>query len=212
MADFDALYAALDQELNNLKAKFLAGFLPAKPEHAPEDFEYEVKLFSLLSHAAFEEFIEAISEAMMKKVESDLLEKKSTLSTASFLSAYGIKLELPADDEGEDKSCFEHVRLAIGRAKQLHSAALRDNHGFSAKYMRKLLIPVGLNMPRGPEIESVKKLAEARGSFAHTMAKLAQYGSYKRAHRVLTPEEASQAADDCRKVCDQLRTRAKEAW
>jgi len=212
MADFEALYAALDKELSDLRSRFLADFLPAKPEHIPADFEYEVKSFSLLSHAAFEEYVEAVSEAMMQKIEADLLTKKSTLSMACFLSAYGIKLELPNDDEAEDKTCFEHIRSALAKAKELHSSTLKGNHGFSAKYMRRLLIPVGINMPQGPETESLKKLAEARGSFAHTMAKLAKYGGYKRANRVLTPEEVAQAADDCRAICDEIRRRAKAVW
>ena len=148
---------------------------------------------------------------MMKKIESDLLENKTTLSTACFLSAYGIKLELSDDDDEKDRSCFDHIRSAITKAKNQHSSTLKDNHGFSKKYMRKLLIPVGLNMPRGPELESLKKLAEARGSFAHTMAKLARYGGYKRANRVLTPEEVAQAASDCLAICTELRDRAKAA-
>lgn len=212
MADFDGLYTALEKEISALRAKFLAGFLPASPEHGPEDFEYEVKSFSLLSHAAFEEYVESISEAMMQKIESDLMSKKSTLSTACFLSAYGIKLEISNEDDAEDKSCFDHIREAIAKAKVQHSATLMDNHGFSAKYIRKLLIPVGINMPKGPEMDSLKKLAEARGSFAHTMAKLAQYGAYKRAKRVLSPEEVDQAASDCCKICEELRDRAKTVW
>ena len=212
VADFDALFDALDQELKNLRAKFLDGFLPANPEDAPEDFEYEVKSFSILSHAAFEEYVEAISESVMNKIEKDLLEKKTTLSTACFLVAYGIKIEYPEKDDAEDTSCFDHVRTAVGKAKALHSTTLKDNHGFAAKYLRRLLIPVGINMPRGPQMESLKKLAEARGSFAHEMAKLAKYGAYKRAKRPLTPEEVAEAAEDCRAICDDLRTRAKAIW
>jgi hypothetical protein len=212
MANFDELFSALEKELCDLREKFLAEFLPAKPEHTPEDFEYEVKSFSLLSHAAFEEFIEAISETMMQKIENDLILKRTTLSTSCFLTAYGIKIDLSDDDDAQDVSCFEHIRLAIAKAKSLHSSTLKDNHGFSAKYMRKLLIPVGISMPQGPKMESLKKLAEARGSFAHTMAKLARYGSYKRANRVLTPEEVAAAADDCRAICDEMRSRAKAVW
>lgn len=212
MVDFDTLFAALDEELNGLHSKFLSRFLPADPEDGPEAFEYEVKSFSLLSHAAFEEYVEAISELMMQKIESDLMIKKTTLSTVCFLATYGIKLELPDDDETPDRSCFEHIRDAIGKAKGLHSSTLKDNHGFSAKYMRKLLIPVGINMPKGPEMESLRKLAEARGSFAHTVSKLARYGPYKRAKRPLTPEEVATAALDCRTICDGLRNRAKVVW
>ena len=78
--------------------------------------------------------------------------------------------------------------------------------------MRRLLIPVGINVPRGPEMESLRKLAEARGSFAHEMAKLARYGAYKRAKLPLTPEEVAEAAEDCRTICDGLRNRAKAIW
>lgn len=212
MADFDALFTALEQELASLRAKFLNPFLPAKPEHGPAEFEYEVKSFALLSHAAFEEYIEAVSEALMKKIETDLLSKKTTLSTTCLVAAYGIKLELPHDEEAEDKSCFDHIRDAVTKAKGLHSTALMDNHGFSIKYMRRLLIPVGLNVPKGPEMESLRKLAEARGSFAHEMAKLARYGQYKRAKHPLTPEEVAGAADDCKAICESLRDRAKAIW
>lgn len=209
MADFDALYDALERELVELRARFLSRFLPARPEDGPAEFEYDVKSFSLLSHAAFEEYVEAVSEAMMQKIEEDLLSRKTTLSTTCFLTAYGIKLELPNDDDIEDQSCFEHIRSAMQTAKERHSLVLKDNHGFSSKYLRKLLIPVGINVPKGPQMASVKKLAEARGSFAHTMAKLAHYGPYKRAKRPLTPEEAAEAADDCKLICNELRDRAK---
>lgn len=212
MADFDALFDALNMELERLRLKFLAGFIPAQPDHTPADFEYEVKSFCLLSHAAFEEFVEAISEAMMTKIEADLSSRQSTLSTACFLSFYGIKLITPEDDDSQDLSCFDHIRDAVAKAKRFHSAALKDNHGFSVKYIRKLLLPVGIDMPRGPEMTSLKKLAEARGSFAHTMARLARYGGYKRANRILTPEEAAEAAEDCRKICDNMRMRAKAVW
>jgi hypothetical protein len=209
VVNFDALFEALDKEISDLKVRFLSSFLPAKPEHTPLDFEYDVKSFLLLSHAAFEEFVEAISEAMMNQIEADLLLRKSTIATACFLSAYGIRLTISEDEDGGDKSCFDHIREAVSQAKKLHSITLKDNHGFSVKYMRKLLVPVGIDVPRGPELESLKKLAEARGSFAHTMAKLARYGAYKRANRVLTPEEAAEAAEDCRKLCDAMRARAQ---
>jgi hypothetical protein len=195
-----------------LKARFLARFLPANPEHTPADFEHDVKAFSILSHAAFEEFVEAVSEAMLQMVEADLFSKKATLGTACLLTAYGVRLDLPAEDDGEDKSCFDHIREAIHTAKQARSKTLMDNHGVSAKYIRKQLIPMGISMPAGPEMLSLKKLADARGSFAHTMAKLAHYGEYKKATKAFTPEEAVGSATDCLKICSDIRDRAKTVW
>lgn len=212
MADVNALFAALSDEIAILRSRYLDAHVPAKPEDRPEDFEYDVKAFCLLGHAAFEEYVEALSELMLAKIEADLMAKKTTLATATLLSAYGIQLNIPDDDTDEDRSCFDHIRLAIEDAKSRHSKLLRDNHGVSVKYLRKMLIPVGLNVPTGPKVDSLKKLAEARGSFAHNMAKLAQYGEYKKASKVLTPEEASDAATDCLAICEDLKERTQKVW
>lgn len=212
MPEADALYSALDEEITVLRTRYLDGHIPAKPEDDPEAFQYDVKAFCLMSHAAIEEYMEALSELMLAKVEADLLIKKTTLATATLLTSYGIQLEL-SDDEGEaDRSCFDHIRLAVEDAKVRHSRLLRDNHGVSMKYLRKLLIPVGLNVPSGPKVDSLKKLAEARGSFAHNMAKLAKYGDYKKATKVLTPEEALDASVDCLAICSELRDRTAKVW
>jgi hypothetical protein len=75
-----------------------------------------------------------------------------------------------------------------------------------------LLIPVGLNLPSGPELNSLKKLADARGSFAHTMALDAKYGEYKKANKVLTPEEAQSIATDCLNMCKDILQRTNAIW
>lgn len=209
MTDFDALYSALNGEIAALKDRFITKFIPTNPEHTPADFEHDVKAFSVLSHAAYEEFVETISEALLVKVEKDLLQMKTTLATACLLSSYGIKFQFSDSDDGDEETCFNRLRLAVEEAKRFHSKALKDNHGFSPKFMRKLLIPVGINMPSTSETASLKKLAEARGSFAHTMSKLARYGDYKRANKVLTPEEAWESARDCLKICETITEKAK---
>lgn len=187
MADFDALFVALDIEAVQLNERYLKRFIPVDPQHTPADFEYDVKAFSILSHAAFEEYVEAVSEAMMLKIENDLLQNKITLATACLLSTYGVKLLFLDNENDTEKSCFDRVRVVIADAKKIHSKILKDNHGVSVRYLRKLLIPVGIDMPTGPGMASLKKLADARGSFAHTMAKLAQYGDYKKANKILIP-------------------------
>jgi len=212
MANIADLYAALINEIGALEGRYISRFIPANPAHQPEDFEYDVKSFCLLCHAAFEEYVEAVSELLMKKIESDFLGKKTTLATSLFLASYGIRIDLSDDEDADEVSCFEHMRGALSSAKQLHSRMIHDNHGFSTKYLRRLLIPVGLDMPSGPKVDSLKKLADARGSFAHAVSKLAMYGEYKKANKVLTPEEALEAARDCLEICAELRDRAAQIW
>jgi hypothetical protein len=156
MSDLDALFLALCSEVSVLKERFISKFVPANPEHTPSDFEYDVKAFSILCHAAFEEFVEKLSEAMMHKIESDLMSKRTTLATTCFVAAYGLQIDISEDEHGADQTCFDHIRGAIAEAKIRHSKALKDNHGVSAKYIRKLLIPVGINMPTGPTMASLR--------------------------------------------------------
>ncbi|WP_109806795.1 hypothetical protein [Sphingosinithalassobacter portus] len=210
--DPDPFNRALKDEAAHLRARYIEAYVPARPEHKPETFEYDVKAYLLLFHAAFEEFVEAISEGVLGQVETDFLAKKITLATVCLLAAHGISFTLPDLDNEADQTSFEHVREGIEAAKRAHSKALKDNHGISPKYLRWLLIPVGLNVPRGPEVDSLKKLANARGSFAHTMAKLAKYGDYKKATDVMTPEVADDVVVDCLKIADDLCAGVKAAW
>jgi hypothetical protein len=212
MADVENIFSALELEVKELRSRFIDKFIPANPEHEPSDFEHDVKAFSVLCHAAFEEFIETISEFMMKKIEIDFMGRKTSLGTSILLMSYSIKIEFSENDDEENDSCFDQMRGALSKAKEMHSRVIKDNHGISVKYLRKLLIPVGINVPSGPRLVSLKKLAEARGSFAHTMAKLAQYGEHKRATKVLTPEEALGAGLDCLELCRDIKDRTKTVW
>lgn len=123
---------------------------------------------------------------------------------------YKMTIELP-DDKEDSTTCFNHVRLALEKCKEAHSKTLKDNHGFSLKYLRKLLTPVGINIPTGPELDSLQKLADARGTFAHSRGKSAQYGEYKKATKVLPPEEAAQIVIDCLSICRKIKEQAAAA-
>ena len=67
-------------------------------------------------------------------------------------------------------------------------------------------------MPDGIETPSLQKLADARGSFAHTMAKNAMYGEYKKAKKSLAPEEARKLSEDCLVICEKIKNQALARW
>lgn len=209
MAQLDDLKNGLEAELSRLSQRYIAQYIPADPEHTPETFEYDVKAYSLLSHAAFEEFAESVSDLVMNKVVADIMTQRVTLSTVCLLMAYKQFLPIDPRDDEVSPSCFNIIRLALAESKAAHSKTIKDNHGFSIKYLRNLLLPVGINIPSGPEIDAVKKLANARGSFAHTAAKRAEYGEYRQATKVLTPEEAMNTVTDCLDVCVRIKNQAE---
>ncbi len=208
MGDVAALYNALSEEIGKLQNRYVSQYIPADPQHTPEDFEYDVKAFCVLTHAACEDFVEQISEEMMLRIESDFVMKKIVTQSTVTMLMYHSEVINADEEDSVNHSCFDRIRKSLKSAKSKHSDLLRNNHGFSMKYLKKLLIPVGINPPSGTILESLRLLTDARGSFAHTRARHAMFGEYKKATRILTPEEAVSAAKDCVEICKQILERA----
>lgn len=208
MADLDAMFTALREEITQLSSRYIDRYIPANPEDGPSAFEYDVKAFSLMAHASFEEFVEGVSDILMVWILDEVMKMKMTVATACFLMAYDQRLEIVDAEDKDQDSCFTFVRKGADEAKRLHSAVLKNNHGFSVKYLRRILTPVGVNVPEGPQLDSLRTLSDARGTFAHSMAKSAKYGEYKKANKVLTPEEARDAVADCLSICERIKDQA----
>lgn len=208
----DDLFDALASEKDTLYDRYLRAYAPALPDHTPDVFEYDVKSYLILFHANFEDFAEQLSERLLASIESEFFKKKVSLATICLINFHGIKIELPTGDDDEDISCFDHVRNAILEAKRRQSNTIKENHGVSPKYLRWLLMPLGVNIPKDVKIDSLKKLSRARGSFAHTMAKHAYYGEYKKAKHVMTPEEAEKIVSDCLSIASDICKNIQLRW
>lgn len=208
MSDLDDNYNSLISELAELDKLYIAKYIPADPATTPAEYEYDVKAFCIFSHAAFEEFVEAISEYAMEKIISDFYLKKYSLSTCTFLMSYSDKF-LPEEEGRSQDRCFDIIRKSLEDCKAKHSKNLKDNHGFSLYYLRSILTPVGIDIPDGLHLNSLKKLSDARGSYAHTRAKLALYGGYKRATTPMAPEDAKGIVCDCISLSQRLKEQAK---
>ena len=202
------MFVTLKNEIDVLRARYVGRYIPADPEEGPDVFGYDVKAFSLMAHAAFEEFAESISEFLMTSIVNNIVSQRVTVATACFLMAYGQRIDIIERENEKQDSCFTFVRKGLDEAKKSHSTVLMNNHGFSLMYLRRILTPVGVNISDGPELDSLRTLADARGTFAHTMARSAQYGDYKAIHKVLTPEKASDAVKDCLDICERIRDQA----
>ncbi len=205
----------LDSHVEAVREKFLKPFLPANPLHKPSDYEHEVKAACVLSHAAFEEFVEKVSLHVM----DDCLDRWHSKREASDpLLALCLRYKSTiAIEEDEDKSqdrCFDQVRAAVDEAKKKHSKLIDDNHGFSTKYLRAALTPVFINPPDDFKlISSLKTLTAARGSFAHSASRNAEFSANPKASRArtpLAPETAWEAIDDCLALCKEIARDAEK--
>lgn len=199
----------LNAEINNLEKRFISEWIPADPSIPPEEFEHDVKAFCVLAHAAFEEFAEEISLIVMNAAKNSWSDKKFSKALVSILLAYPSKLDIIDNHEQKQDKVFDQIREIIKLCIQAHSTALSKNHGFSLKYLRSILTPVAIDIPEDNVrmMASLKDLTEARGSYAHSLAKQALYGQWKRAGRPMVPETARDAVSDCVALCEELARR-----
>ena len=205
----DLLVKDLQRHIENLKEKFLDRFLPTDPAHRPEDYEHDVKAASVLAHAALEEFVEAVSmHVMTTSIDRWKNERRTTDSLLTLCLKHGVSIKVEDDEDCVQKICFDLLREAVDEAKKRHSKSIQDNHGFSLKYLRAALTPVFLNPPNDVRLtESLKTLAAARGSFAHSAAKRAEFSVGQKAGRArlsLSPEDAWKVISDCLQLCKEI--------
>lgn len=209
--DTQGLLDNLKAEIEKLRVKFLSQWLPAMPSHQPEEFEHDVKAYCVLTHAIFEEFVEELSLMAMEEGINAWAKQAPTKSTISLLCAYGAGFSISEKDDEEQDDVFTQIRKSLADTKEKHSNVLSNNHGFSLKYLRKILTPIGVDIPPDVRLlESLKSLADARGSFAHTQAQKALYGKWKQAKKPMTPEQAEIAVKDCLELCEKLANKANK--
>jgi hypothetical protein len=209
MADLNQLLAGLSGEIAGLETRFISKWIPADPSVLPSEFEHDVKAFCVLAHAAFEEFVEEISLIVMKSAKDAWLNQRFSKAAMAMLLAYQPKLEIVEDESQRQERIFDQIRKHLDDCVAAHSIALSKNHGFSLKYLRSILTPVAIDIPEDDiqMMASLKELTEARGSYAHSLAKQALYGQWKRAGRPMVPESARDAVSDCLALCKELANR-----
>lgn len=209
MADVNQLLKDLEAEIEGLNNRFVSKWIPADPTVEPEKFEHDIKAFCVLAHAAFEEFVEEISLMVVKIAKDAWLNQKFSKAAVAMLIFYQAGLDV-LDEEGmQQEKVFDQIRKRLDDCASAHSVALSKNHGFSLKYLRNILTPVAIDIPEDDVqlMASLKELTEARGSYAHSLAKKALYGQWKRAGRPMVPESARDTVADCLKLCAELAKR-----
>jgi hypothetical protein len=163
----------------------------------------------VLAHAAFEEFVEEISLIVMKAAKDAWLNQRFSKAAVAILLSYQSKIDIVDDESEKQDRVFDQIRKKLDDCIAAHSVALSKNHGFSLKYLRSILTPVAIDIPEDDVqlMGSLKELTEARGSYAHSLAKQALYGQWKRAGRPMVPESARDAVTDCLALCKDLANR-----
>jgi hypothetical protein len=200
MDQVEALYSELQDHLSELGKQFIDTFIPTDPSVSPSEYDHLVKAYCVLSHAALEDYFESVALRVMQRAFAEWLHnRKVTEALLTLACYYGLQLKIDEDERNAETTVFDYLRPILEEAKKRFSIDINANHGVSVKYLRKLLIPVGINVKQDVnQLNSIRQLAKERGTYAHKKA----------AQKILSPEDAKQFVEDCLILCDDTRAKA----
>lgn len=200
---FENLYSALKDEINELEEQFIKAFIPADPSVGPNEYGHPVKAYCILCHAAFEEYFEEVALKVMTFSVTHWLNKTHTVKTTETLMTlacyYGLKFKIDEDEKNLETPIRDYLRKIFEEVKRKFSKDIIENHGISIKYLRKILLPVAVDIKKDVTLlNSLQKLASERGAYAHKRI----------IQKVLTPEDAKKLVEDCLKLCEDVKDKA----
>lgn len=213
MAKYADLLTRLGDYVDELDKSLLTEF--DKPEYAasgPDIWGHPTKAYCVLSHAAFEDFVETLSlRVLQEAIDLWLNDKKTTRPLLAALAFYRADFPIEEDEKKPQLLVFDLLRKALDQIKTAHSKALNDNHGFNVKYLRKILTPIAVDVDLGLKYEgSVDKLCQARGRYAHKITKDTSFSFHSVASSI-SPKDARNLVGDCIEYCELLDTRAERS-
>lgn len=199
--DLENKYNDLENYILELMIKYIA---PHKdPLENPNDYKLDVNSFCILCHAAFEEFLEDVTLYSIDRIEREFNSKirKISYATICLLHFDEHPLGLTEDKKWESNNLSDYLSEKLSERKsELSKYATKENHGIDIKYLRKLLLPIGIDVPRDlKELGSLNTLKNIRGTYAHSFARI---------NKPLSPEDAMNAVFDVSEMVTKIKNKA----
>ena len=160
---------ALSEYLTDLESKYL----PATNREAWNAEDFESKSYSVLAHAAFEQFFEDVAldfgERLLNYWQSGkLMDRRLIACIGCIVAGDGNFLYLEADESKGQESSTHQLSKALRKRITFLRNAIDDNNGISLKFLRNMFGPLGINTELDPDTQSgLTFIARNRGTFAH---------------------------------------------
>ena len=193
-------YDKLSDRLIDLEIKFIEPH--NNPMEAPSDYNLDVQSFCIMAHAAFEQFFEDICLYMLERISSEFCSPQRRISIGTACLLHFECNDVSLEDKWNDSDTLsDYVQQKIAEQKSaLSSYAMKKNHGADLKYLKKLLLPVGLDIPHAVQYtSSLERLKNVRGTYAH---------SYNRTNRPISPDDARTIVSDIYDMAGELKKKA----
>ena len=199
MNEFEKLLIDLKEHIEELEKTFIHQFIEERMTE-PDEYENHVKAYCVLCHAAIEDYFESIARGVMHRCLNEWCHSRKYTDTLVTLVSY-YKQELVIDRN--ETKVFDSLKGVFNNVKKRFLADVDNNHGISLKYLRRLLIPVAIDIKEDANLKnSLNRLARERGEYAH-----------KRLIRhILVPEDAKSYVEDCLELCEDVKVKAENKF
>ena len=174
------------------------------PLENPEAYKLDVRSYCVLSHAAFEEFVENVCLYALNEIEDKFVNtQRISYSTLCLLHFNGNNKTIDDDSWNNNDRIYDYLLAQLKSIKSVFSKYIvNQNHGVGIKYLKKLLIPLGLYTPLDiKHLTSLDNLTQYRGGYAHTS---------HRNIRSLAPEDAKIYIRDVYEIMIELANKARK--
>ena len=194
-------FEKLGNYLLNLEIKYIA--IHNDPTELPDEYNLDVRSYCVLSHAAFEEYVENLCIYIIDEIEDNFKNKQRiSFSSLCLLYSMGKFKESDLDDWGDNDKIYDRIRDELKNLKSnLSKYIMEQNHGVGLKYLKKLLIPLGIYEPlETKHFIALDNLVKWRGGYAHK--------SYRNL-RPTPPEDAKKSVYDVYDLMYKLTQKAQ---
>lgn len=199
--DLDDENRKLSDYLLELEIKYIENH--KNPLEQPDEYNLDVRSYCVLCHAAFEEYIETLCIYTLNEIVVNF-ERNSRFSYSTLcLLHFCQSITLDDDKWSDEQMSYDYIRKILNEEKSTMSKQIfQNNHGIGLKYLKKLLIPLGLDLPHDiKHIGSLNQLTKLRGGFAHTSF---------RACSTISPDDARICVEDVYEMCMKLTDDVKK--
>lgn len=200
------------EEISSTSQSSLKNIKKYKTKDAIEESDYrlDVQAYTVLSHAAFENYFEDVAIGLMKNAFSDWDSNKKIsdilLTQICYLLSYNerqerfmsleIKTKGNRTDLAKVTQYITHIDNLRQEAEKFFTKQIKDNHGIAIDYLLHVLIPVAIDINQDPDMmNSLKKLKESRGEMAHKRSLT----------KIPIPTEIYEDIQNCLNLCNDIK-------
>lgn len=194
----DQALAQLKDYCDVAESSLLASGNPNEPSDRAQGIR--VKMYIVAVHAAMEECVEQYAIWLLSRVEDEWHRGRILLGAVGLVQFESS--EIRGWEAGVD-GFYVLMSKRIQAAKKSMSIKVHHNHGASVKYVRSLLLPLGVEFDSSLKSASVDDLAVKRGRYAHASSVAAVV--------VPSQKDAKQLVRDCVEYASDLCLRVKRA-